>query len=31
MKKRMTHLDQSYLEYFNSIKKKLPSNVVQLT
>ncbi len=30
MKKRMTQLDQSYLEYFNSIKKKLPSNVVQL-
>lgn len=28
--KRMTQLDQSYLEYFNSIKKKLPSNVVQL-
>ena len=28
--KRMAQLDQSYLEYFNSIKKKLPSNVVQL-
>ncbi|MGG0216912.1 DUF4085 family protein [Bacillus mycoides] len=28
--KRMTQLDQSYLEYFNSIKKKIPSNVVQL-
>ncbi|KZD33435.1 hypothetical protein B4083_3943 [Bacillus cereus] len=28
--KRMTQLDQSYLECFNSIKKKLPSNVVQL-
>ncbi|HDX9610065.1 TPA: DUF4085 family protein [Bacillus toyonensis] len=27
---RMAQLDQSYLEYFNSIKKKLPSNVVQL-
>ncbi|PEX82620.1 DUF4085 family protein [Bacillus cereus] len=27
--KRMVQLDQSYLEYFNSIKKKLPSNVVQ--
>ncbi|MGE7881604.1 DUF4085 family protein [Bacillus sp. NPDC094077] len=28
--KRMAQLDQSYLEYFNSIKKKLPPNVVQL-
>ncbi|MED1116356.1 DUF4085 family protein [Bacillus paramycoides] len=28
--KRMAQLVQSYLEYFNSIKKKLSSNVVQL-
>lgn len=28
--KRMAQLDRSYVEYFNSIKKKLPSNVVQL-
>ena len=28
--KRMAQLDQSYLEYFNSIKKKLLSNFVQL-
>lgn len=28
--KRMAQLDLSYLEHFNSIKKMLPSNVVQL-
>ncbi|PGM96080.1 DUF4085 family protein [Bacillus cereus] len=28
--KRITHLDQSYIEHFNFIKKNLPSNVVQL-
>ncbi|WP_430476886.1 DUF4085 family protein [Bacillus cereus] len=28
--KRMAQLDQSYLEYFNSIKKQLSPNVVQL-
>ncbi|KMN45988.1 DUF4085 family protein [Bacillus sp. LK2] len=28
--KRMTHLDQSYIKHFNSIKKNLPPNVVQL-
>ncbi|WP_002147421.1 DUF4085 family protein [Bacillus cereus] len=28
--KKITHLDQSYIEYFNFIKKNLPSNVVQL-
>lgn len=28
--KRVAQLDQSYVEYFNSIEKKLPSNVVQL-
>ncbi|PFD42072.1 hypothetical protein CN285_11380 [Bacillus cereus] len=28
--KRMVDLDQSYIKYFNSIKEKLPQNVVQL-
>ncbi|PNK37856.1 hypothetical protein CBR55_13350 [Bacillus thuringiensis] len=28
--KRVEQLDQSYVEYFNSIEKKLPSNVAQL-
>lgn len=30
MKKRMTQLDRSYLEHFNSVKEMLPANVIQL-
>ena len=28
--KRMAQLDRPYLEHFNSIKEKLPANVIKL-